>query len=208
MARKLTKKGEIARARILRGAEKLFADKGFYGASIRDVALEVGIATASLLHHFSTKERLYGAVLERIAADLTAAMTSAVEGRGDHATRLRRLLKMFVGWAIEEAGRARLLLRELLDNTARLEGEPRLYLADLVERIAEFIRDGQRHHAFRDVDPELFVVHMAGSVSYYVVARPTLSRILDTPAGAMDRRYRRDVLARLQDALVHTGARQ
>ena len=44
-------------------AETLFAEKGFYGTSIRDLAEGLGIAKSSLLHHFPTKEKLYAAVL-------------------------------------------------------------------------------------------------------------------------------------------------
>nr|WP_205863344.1 TetR/AcrR family transcriptional regulator [Planosporangium thailandense] len=46
------------RGRILRAALKLFAEYGYYGASIRDIAAAVGINSATLYAHYPSKEQL------------------------------------------------------------------------------------------------------------------------------------------------------
>ncbi|HYB12333.1 MAG TPA: TetR/AcrR family transcriptional regulator [Myxococcota bacterium] len=51
--------------RILAAAESLFAERGFDGAAIRDIAARSGINGASLYNHFPSKQALYEAVLER-----------------------------------------------------------------------------------------------------------------------------------------------
>lgn len=53
------------RERILDVAEALFAERGFAGASMREIAARAGLAAASLYNHFSGKDALYAAVLER-----------------------------------------------------------------------------------------------------------------------------------------------
>jgi AcrR family transcriptional regulator len=53
------------RERILDAAETLFADRGFAGAAVRDIAGAVGLNAASLYNHFGGKEELYEAVLDR-----------------------------------------------------------------------------------------------------------------------------------------------
>ncbi|WP_402463372.1 TetR/AcrR family transcriptional regulator [Isoptericola aurantiacus] len=55
---------EDKHARILREAVTLFAEKGFAATSLGDVAAASDISKAGLLHHFGSKEGLYGAVLE------------------------------------------------------------------------------------------------------------------------------------------------
>jgi AcrR family transcriptional regulator len=58
------------RARILDAAEGLFAEKGFDGAAMRDIATHAGLQPASLYNHFDGKQALYEAVLERGLAPL------------------------------------------------------------------------------------------------------------------------------------------
>jgi AcrR family transcriptional regulator len=54
------------REAILDAAEQRFANDGFAGASVRDIARDVGLRNqASLYHYFESKEAMYEAVLER-----------------------------------------------------------------------------------------------------------------------------------------------
>lgn len=49
--------------KILLGAEKVFAEKGFAGAAMADIAAEVELPRSNLHYYFSTKTELYNAVL-------------------------------------------------------------------------------------------------------------------------------------------------
>ncbi len=60
--------------RILDAAEACFARKGYAGTTLRDVADAVGIRIPSLYNHFSSKENLYRAVLERGIAPIMEAL--------------------------------------------------------------------------------------------------------------------------------------
>jgi AcrR family transcriptional regulator len=81
------------RRRILEAALGLFAEKGFAGASIRDIATAAGIQSASLYAHYASKEQ--------ILADLVLL------GHEDHHARLRAvsgldaLVREHVRWHAE-----------------------------------------------------------------------------------------------------------
>lgn len=68
--------------RILDAAEAVFADRGFAGTALRDVAERVGVRTPSLYNHFASKETLYAAVLERALGPLLGLLDDAAAGRG------------------------------------------------------------------------------------------------------------------------------
>ena len=51
--------------RILVAAEALFAERGFAGTAVRDIAARCGLNAASLYNHFPSKQALYESVLER-----------------------------------------------------------------------------------------------------------------------------------------------
>src|SRR6476659_5634253 len=49
---------------IITSAEKLFANKGFDGTSVRDIAEEAGINVAMISYYFGSKEKLMEAIFE------------------------------------------------------------------------------------------------------------------------------------------------
>ncbi|MGY2061863.1 TetR/AcrR family transcriptional regulator, partial [Nocardia gipuzkoensis] len=57
-------RGEARKERILEVALKTFAENGFRGASIAEIADRCGLSQPGLLHHFPTKAALLSAVLD------------------------------------------------------------------------------------------------------------------------------------------------
>lgn len=57
--------GRARRLQIIADASTLFAARGFHATSLREIAERVGISKSTLLHHFSSKEELLGAVIAR-----------------------------------------------------------------------------------------------------------------------------------------------
>ena len=71
------------RERILREASHLFAARGYYGSSTRDIATAVGIRQPSLFHHFAHKQAIFQELLSYSLDDSATAP-------GGHAARLYR----------------------------------------------------------------------------------------------------------------------
>lgn len=68
---------------ILDAAERQFAERGFAGVSVREIASEAGLRNqASLYHHFANKRALYEAVLARRVEPLVALVVEEQERAG------------------------------------------------------------------------------------------------------------------------------
>jgi AcrR family transcriptional regulator len=67
-------KGEKTASRILDAAEIAFADKGYDGVSLREVARQAGIREPGLYNYFRNKEHLYTAVLDRALQPLETVL--------------------------------------------------------------------------------------------------------------------------------------
>ncbi len=86
------------RERILDAAELVFAQHGFEGASIRDIASKAGVQGALVHHHGGSKDNLFFVVVARRADELAARRLAALEAQkalGD--LKLRGVLAAFIG---------------------------------------------------------------------------------------------------------------
>lgn len=162
-----TPKGKLARERILKASEPLFADRGFYGTSMRDVAEASDLPLATVVYHFARKETLYAALLGEIADQLIGDMEAARAANPD--APLEHAVRALIRWSLDNAGRNRLLVRELLDNHGRVSKATALPLAPVLTKLA----------AETTVpNPETAVLNVVGAVSYVVAAWPTVKRML------------------------------
>ncbi len=78
-------KGERTAQRILDVAENLFAQQGYEGTSLRQIAQGAALTEPALYNHFSGKQALYEAVLHRALNPMAEAMAQHIGG----AARLR-----------------------------------------------------------------------------------------------------------------------
>ena len=67
-------KGQRTAARILDAAESLFAERGFEGTSLREIARKAKIQQPGLYNHFDNKQALYAAVLARALQPMVDAL--------------------------------------------------------------------------------------------------------------------------------------
>ncbi|MFK7764400.1 MAG: TetR/AcrR family transcriptional regulator [Roseobacter sp.] len=92
---------------ILDAAEHLFADRGYDGASIRDVAAQAGLQVHSIGYHFGPKESLFDAVVARRAEIMTRlrceALDTARAQAGAQTIPVRELVRAYVSPFIKSA---------------------------------------------------------------------------------------------------------
>lgn len=70
------------REEILDGAAALFAERGYHGASLRDISRRVGISHPGMLHHFSSKDVLLGSVIDRLEVHAKGLLDSVEQMSG------------------------------------------------------------------------------------------------------------------------------
>jgi AcrR family transcriptional regulator len=80
------------RGRILDAARAAFGERGFDGATIRDIASRAGVDAALVHHYFGTKQRLFMAAME-MPVDFAAVVPAMLAGPED---RLGERLVAFV----------------------------------------------------------------------------------------------------------------
>ncbi|MHC4566144.1 MAG: CerR family C-terminal domain-containing protein, partial [Planctomycetota bacterium] len=113
------------RGRLLDSAEQLFAERGFDGTSIRDLAAAAGCNIASVNYYFGGKEKLYVEIWRRHLLLLRDTRIAGIDkvlsesgGKPDLEDLLRSFAYSFIGPLVDESGGPRLIrlmAREMLD---------------------------------------------------------------------------------------------
>jgi len=163
--------------RLLNMSEALFAERGFYGVSIAAIAKEMGFSKQALLHHYPTKEKLYGAVLQRISDDFLEQQLEAEQASCDPLERLKTFYLGLAKPSPENVQRTRLLMRELLDNNGRANSAENWYLKGFLTRIIHMVKAVEGLSELSDEQALITAYQWLGAVNYFLISPPTLSGI-------------------------------
>ena len=165
------RKGERTASRILDAAEALFAERGYEGTTLRDVAARVGLRTPSLYNHFASKESLYAAVLERgigpVLEILSESVDSGSEAFPDSSAIVERMMELLS----QRPNLPRLVLHETLAGGQRLTPMLRDWIAPIFARAHEMVEAGPAAERWgADRVPQLVLAMYHVVVGYFTIA--------------------------------------
>ena len=193
-----------SRDQILDAAERLFAGRGFAGATIKDIGREAGVNSALLYYYFADKEQLYREVLRRFVTRLVARTMGGLTAGGDPEARLRGFLAAQAETLAANPHFPRLMARELVESDgARAVEQIHLLAATSFRRLCELIEEGQESGMFRtDVDPRFAAISVISQVVYFFVARPAVRVLLGAGPDGPDAKVVRDFARHAADFAI------
>jgi AcrR family transcriptional regulator len=152
---------------ILDEATRLFAERGYEGTSMADLAERVGLRKASLFHHFASKEQLRKAVLERLVQRVTATLAKAAATDGAPQPvafdeRVDAITDAVVGMLAEQPYAARLVLREAMEWNADSKDTLCEAFAESMRMGEKFVTAGQQAGVITSCDAKQLVASLMG----------------------------------------------
>jgi AcrR family transcriptional regulator len=157
------RKKRLRKEEIVAEATKLFAERGYEGASMGDLAERVGLRKASLFHHFPSKDVLYATVLENLMEGVKSAILLAATAEGGYDARLDALTDALTTTLGRDPHAARLLLREAMDWGPVMRDRLARTINDVLAAALEFAKSGQRDGEFNpEVDASQVIVSLIG----------------------------------------------
>lgn len=183
------------RAALLATAISEFADKGFAGARVDEIASRAGVNKQLLYHHFGNKDDLYRVALETIYGEIRE------KEKALHLGDLKPIeaMQTLVGYSFDYLVAHPEFIKLVSDENA--QGAPHAAkstgLAEmhwpLIELLRETLKRGAAQGLFRDdMDPINVYISIAGISYFFFSNNPTLSAIfgrkLNTPEAIAQRR--------------------
>jgi AcrR family transcriptional regulator len=199
------KKSEATRGRILRAAERRFAEFGYADTRIEDVAKDSGIATSAVLYHYADKRTLHRAVVEDVFSSLLDTLNRALAGPGDLPTRIEAGVVALIDYAVRRPTSAFLTLREVVATDSQIRREIGVFTARFLDTLRLAFEEGERAGVIQPIhsDPFHFASAVGGAVVFYVAALPAFVPDLPYPhlAPKQVAALKRDVIAIAQRLL-------
>ena len=156
------------RSELTRLAARLFAEKGYHGTSIGDLAAELGVQKASLYHHIASKEDLLWEVANEGAVAFHGAL-DAIDESLPAVEKIRLALRSHLAVVADQLDVATVFVKEW----HALEGERReAFVAErrrYEERIRDLFREGVEQSELRtdlDVATAALLFLSAGNWAY------------------------------------------
>jgi AcrR family transcriptional regulator len=165
------------RRRIVDAAALVFAERGFDGAGVDEIAARAGVNKAMLYYHVGDKATLYGAVTSEFITGIRGEIEQRLAGLADPLARLQAVQRTFLDVMHAHPHYPQLMQRELADGGTHLPAEALESMAAVMRITRSILEDGHRAGVFRAVHPLLAHLLIVSSAMFVMNAQRLRSRL-------------------------------
>ncbi len=161
----MARKASDAKENILESARKLFAEKGFDGVSMEDIAQASGVRKSLIYYYFPSKEVLFEEVwikvIDELEEELFGSQDVDESGKTESGilTIIKNLIRKYVEFAMNKKELMDLIAREKLNvlNENKNLSNARNRYESLVGKVQRVFEIGKQKDVLNDVEPETAV---------------------------------------------------
>jgi len=162
------------KVQIMEAAEQLFAEKGFDGTPVRDIADKAGVNLAMISYYFGSKEKLLEALFNYRAETGITKMESMLQDKSQTSLqKVNALIDFYIDKFQNQTCFHKIMSREQLHNQ---RNEIAILIQQFKRRNQELVRlliqEGQKKGEFkRNIDIPLMMATLIGTVSHLVTTQ-------------------------------------
>ncbi|MBJ7368344.1 MAG: TetR family transcriptional regulator [Ilumatobacteraceae bacterium] len=189
---------------IIAESLRCFAEAGYNGTSLNDIAAGVGIRRPSLLHHFASKEALYGEVFERLLADWLERLEVAVADQALGWAKVELVLNAGFRLFEDTPDYVRMMRREALDGGTHLGIDLAAVLRPLFDAASAYFDAQMDAGVFKRHNSRHLLITGYGAILTYFSDAAFIDGLIDDEALTKEHiaEHRDHVLSFFKSALI------
>lgn len=166
-ARKASARRELVENELYEHATRLFAERGFAGTSLQDIADALGITRPALYYYVRSKDELLAKLVTEVTDGPLDEIDALVGSDGpDAVQKLRGIVQIIVGRRTSQPERFRLLIRSEAELPEELTAAYDKSRRTILKVIAGVVDDGVRSGRFRPVDARVAALGVLGMCNW------------------------------------------
>lgn len=162
----IEKPGKTA-GKILKAARAVFAEKGYSGTRIDEIARRAGVNKATIYYQIGDKDTLYANVIHQVIGNVGRGIADAVSDADSPEEKLKAYINFIAGAVDKNPELPPIMMREVASGGATL---PRLVMEDMASImvvLAGILEDGRKKGIFVETVPFLIHMMIMGTILFY-----------------------------------------
>jgi AcrR family transcriptional regulator len=190
---------------LLDAAEKLFAEKGFDGATIQDLAKAADVNVSLVSYYFGGKEGLYAGVIHRFREDKilrSANMLTEAESADEFRFKLKLWMEYFLESHASNSYLSTIVLRDCMMRRPETEEAFKQSVMQGFDILKSFIAAAQKKHFIQKLfKAEILTEHLIGSLIEVVRMDPL--RKIYFKRSFLDPQDRKEIIQHILEVHMH-----
>jgi len=160
-------KSDKTAERILAAARNIFAEKGYNGTRIDEIAGCAGVNKATIYYQIGDKDTLYAAVIHQVLGHVAQGIARAVATGSQPDEKLKAYITFIADAVDKNPALPPIMMREVASGGATL---PRLVMEDMASILmilAGILQEGREKRIFKETSPFLIHMMIMGTILFY-----------------------------------------
>ena len=149
------------RAIICAVGQALFAERGFAGTTIREIAKQAGVNSGLLYHYYSNKETLYLSLLETAVSEIVVQVENIAPARTPR-RKIRQIVQAWLAYYQAHPQSFLLIQRAVNEHSPAAQALAQHWFSRCFTAIDAITTEGVQHGLFRPLPPALLSFAIEG----------------------------------------------
>jgi AcrR family transcriptional regulator len=153
--------------KILKAARAVFAENGYNGAHVDEIAERAGVNKATLYYQIGDKDTLYANVIHQVIGNIAQNIAQAVANANGPEEKIHAYINTIVEAVDKNPEIPSIMMREVASGGATM---PRVVLEDIASIltiVAEVLEEGRKKRVFIETVPFLIHMMVMGTILFY-----------------------------------------